>query len=37
MGINMTFKATEIAMFATAGQKETKLNCLLHECFSSTQ
>jgi len=25
MGISITFKATEIPMFATAGQKETKL------------
>jgi len=37
MGINITFKATEIPMFATAGQKETKLSCLLLECFSSMQ
>lgn len=27
MGISITFKATEIHMFATAGQKETKLSC----------
>jgi len=37
MGINITFKATEIPMFATAGQKERKLSCLLHKCFTSTQ
>jgi hypothetical protein len=37
MGINIPFKATEIPMFATAGQKETKLSCLLPECFTSTE
>jgi hypothetical protein len=37
LGIDITFKANEIPTFAAVGQKETKLSCLLHECFTSTQ